>query len=250
MSIFSSWDAAPNSGVITYRETSQNGTMLTSPCPIPGVSTTTRSNPAAWQAAMMSPRCSGTCAAGGTCRQRPEENLVAVADIEGVHPDPVAEQRAAAPAPGRVDRDLGHSQLVLAVQPESAQQFVRQGRLAGPAGAGDAEDGDSGPPRCLAQDLGEPGIAAGLEHGDGPGERHRVTGQHGVRGGRRDGQVDIAGGDHLVDHAGQAEPLAVRRGEDLHAPLGEQRDLLRDDHAAATAEDLDVPGTALGEPLA
>ena len=43
MSIFSSCDAAPNSGVITYRATSASGTTAASPCPIPGVSRITRS---------------------------------------------------------------------------------------------------------------------------------------------------------------------------------------------------------------
>ena len=43
MSIFSSWEAAPNSGVITYSETSASGTTAASPCPIPGVSRITRS---------------------------------------------------------------------------------------------------------------------------------------------------------------------------------------------------------------
>ncbi len=51
-----------NSGVITYSETSENGRIAASPCPMPGVSTTTRSKPAAWVAAMTWSRCSGTCA--------------------------------------------------------------------------------------------------------------------------------------------------------------------------------------------
>ena len=61
MSIFSSWDAAPNSGVITYSARSTNGTMSASPCPIPGVSTTTRSKAAAWRTAITSARRSGSC---------------------------------------------------------------------------------------------------------------------------------------------------------------------------------------------
>jgi hypothetical protein len=39
MSIFSSWLAAPNSGVITYSGTSTSGTMAASPWPMPEVST-------------------------------------------------------------------------------------------------------------------------------------------------------------------------------------------------------------------
>ncbi len=47
MSIFSSWDGAPNSGVITYSDTSATSTIAALPWPIPGVSTMTRSKPAA-----------------------------------------------------------------------------------------------------------------------------------------------------------------------------------------------------------
>ncbi len=54
MSIFSSWLAAPNSGVITYSGTSTWGTIAASPWPMPEVSTTTRSKPAALQAAITS----------------------------------------------------------------------------------------------------------------------------------------------------------------------------------------------------
>ena len=54
MSIFSSWLAAPNSGVITYSGTSTKGTMAASPCPMPEVSTTIRSKPATLQAAITS----------------------------------------------------------------------------------------------------------------------------------------------------------------------------------------------------
>ena len=43
MSIFSSWEAAPNSGVITYSDTSARSVTPASPCPMPGVSTMTRS---------------------------------------------------------------------------------------------------------------------------------------------------------------------------------------------------------------
>ncbi|TLD45068.1 MAG: hypothetical protein FAZ92_02662 [Accumulibacter sp.] len=50
MSIFSSWDAAPNSGVMTYSETSTSGTIAALPWPIPEVSTMTRSKPASLQA--------------------------------------------------------------------------------------------------------------------------------------------------------------------------------------------------------
>ena len=54
MSIFSSWLAAPNSGVITYSDTSTSGTIAASPWPMPEVSMTIRSKPATRQAAITS----------------------------------------------------------------------------------------------------------------------------------------------------------------------------------------------------
>ncbi len=54
MSIFSSWLAAPNSGVITYIGTSTSGTMAASPWPMPEVSTMIRSKPASLVAASTS----------------------------------------------------------------------------------------------------------------------------------------------------------------------------------------------------
>ena len=54
----------------------------------------------------------------------------------------------------------------------------------------------------------------------------------------------------LLTIAGQPEPLAVLRGEDAcHAAAVQQLDLPRDDHAAAPAVDLDVPGAALAQQL-
>ena len=54
MSIFSSWLAAPNSGVMTYKGTSTKGTIAASPWPMPEVSTTIKSKPATLQAAITS----------------------------------------------------------------------------------------------------------------------------------------------------------------------------------------------------
>ena len=60
MSIFSSWEEAPNSGVITYMATSATSTMAASPWPMPGVSMMTTSKPAARHAAMTDGRGGGT----------------------------------------------------------------------------------------------------------------------------------------------------------------------------------------------
>ncbi len=56
MSIFSSWLAAPYSGVITYIGISTCGTMAASPWPIPEVSTMTKSKPAHLHAAITAGR--------------------------------------------------------------------------------------------------------------------------------------------------------------------------------------------------
>ena len=66
-------------------------------------------------------------------RQRPEVGAVVVAvpsEGQAVHPDPVAEQRAAALAPGRVDRHDRDPQLVLLVDAEAPYQLVGQAGLA------------------------------------------------------------------------------------------------------------------------
>ena len=172
--------------------------------------------------------------------QAAEEHVVAV---EGVHPDPVAEQGAAAAPPGRVDREHRDPQLVLLVGAEPADQLVGERRLAGAAGARDAKHRDPAGPgchgQCRAVRRGQP---ARLQAGDGPGERGALARQHRFGAGGPPGEIGVAGPDQLVDHPRQAEPLAVLRGEDPHARRGQPGDLLGDDHSAAAAENLHVPG--------
>ncbi len=60
--------------------------------------------------------------------------------VDGVHADAVAQQRAAALAARGVDRDHGHAQPVVLVQAQAPDQFIGERRLAGAAGAGDAQD--------------------------------------------------------------------------------------------------------------
>ena len=90
----------------------------------------------------------GQLAAAPPGGQRAEEHVPAV---ERVHPDPVAQQRAAAAPPGRVDREHRHPQLVLLVGAQPADQLVGQRRLARAAGAGDAEHGHRPAGRGLDQ---------------------------------------------------------------------------------------------------
>ena len=91
--------------------------------------------------------------------------------------------------------------------------------------------------------------AAGLQAGDRPGQRPPLAGQHGLDGGGVVREVGVAVPDQLVDHARQAELLAVLGREDAHPRRGQPRDLVRDDDPAAAAEDPDVPGTGLGQQL-
>jgi hypothetical protein len=119
--------------------------------------------------------------------------------------------------------------------------------LPGAAGAGDAEDRDVGAASRTAG--GQRGVAARLEHGERAGQRRQRPGQDVLDGGRLGREVDVAGLDQGVDHARQAEPLAVLGGEDRHAARAQQGDLLRDDDAAAPAEDLDVAGAHLDQPV-
>ena len=172
-----------------------------------------------------------------------EEDLVAV---EGVHPDAVAEQRAAATASGRVDRDDGDAELVLLVDPEPAYQLVGQRRLAGSARAGDPQDRRT-TGRGRLGDAGE--HVALLGSGDRTRDGEPVTRDDSVCGGWLVPEVDVALLDQLVDHAGEAEALAVLGGEDVHAALAQPLDLLRHDHPTAATEDLDVVGAALAQRL-
>ena len=198
----------------------------------------------------------GDRAAGG---HRAEEHLLAVPTghardpAEGVHPDPVAEQRAAAAPAGRVDREHGDAQLVLLVEAEPADELVGERGLAGAAGAGDAEDrapAGGRPPRGCCSRVALVQLA-GLDLGDQPGERVVLAGVERVERRRGPlGQVGVAGLDHRVDHPGEAQLLAVLRGEDARdAARVQQVDLLADDDAAPAAEDLDVAGAVLGEEL-
>ena len=110
--------------------------MPASPWPMPGVSTMTRSKPAALHAAITSCERVGHLGRPPTGGQRAEEHL---RRVDRVHADAVAEQRAAARAAGRVDGEHRDAELVLLVEPEAADQLVGERRLARPAGAGDAE---------------------------------------------------------------------------------------------------------------
>ena len=174
--------------------------------------------------------------------------------LDRVHPDPVAEQRAAGLAPRRVDGDDRDLQRVALVDAEAPHQFVGQRALARAARAGDAERRHRGLRRA-GQQFGPQlrGHDAGLEARDQPRQRARLREPvAGVQRRERTRQVvrevGVGRRDDLVDHPLQAELLPVLGREDpRHAVLVQFRDFGGDDHAAAAAEHLDVAGAALAQ---
>jgi len=130
---------------------------------------------------------------------------------------------------------------------EPAHEFVGERGLAGPAGAGDAQDGNA-PARCLVEAFAVVfGEAAGLGDGDGTGEGGAFTSQDGIDVGAPRGEVAVAVADEPVDHTGEAESSAVLGREDQDAGGGQALDLLRHDHPATAAEDAHVFGAGLLE---
>ncbi|MNS70339.1 hypothetical protein D3C72_1036810 [compost metagenome] len=172
--------------------------------------------------------------------------------VDRVHADAVAQQRTAGLAPRRIDRDHGNRQRVLLVQPETADQLVRQRRLAGATRPRNAEHRRGGGLRPGMEGLDQRRVgAAVLERGHQLGQRAAVATGHGIeRGGRVTGQVDIAALHHVRDHAGQAHALAVLGAVDARHAVGLQlADLVRHDHAAAAAEHLDVLAAVLAQQI-
>ena len=176
------------------------------------------------------------------------------ARMDRIHADPVAEQRATGFSPRRVDRDDRNPEIVILVEAEAADELVGQRAFARPSRAGDAENGRFAR-FCHAQQFvpqlrrhsprleagnhsrqrlaGEPCVAA-FERGDV--RRKVVT------------QIDVARADDLVDHALQAQTLAILgRKNACHAVGVQLLDLRRNDYAATAAEDLDVPAAALAQ---
>jgi hypothetical protein len=176
--------------------------------------------------------------------------------LDRIHANAVAQQRATGLAPRRVDRDDRDVQGIALVEAEAAHELVGQRALARAARAGDAERGRLGLGRGRhelgAQLLRDRPV---LEAGDEPRQRVRAfeassLAQRGQRRGQVLRQIDVAGGDDLVDHALQPEALAVLGREDArHTVVVQLLDLGRHDHTAAAAEHLDVGAAALAQQL-
>lgn len=156
-------------------------------------------------------------------RERAEVDPV---PVEGVHPDAIAEQRPAAATAGGVDRDDTDAQLVLLVEPEPPHDLIGQRGLAGAARAGDAEHRGAGSLGRCTDRVDELGVEpAQLGAGDGAGQGATLAGPDSIGGGRPVfPEVDVAGLDHRVDHAGEAEALAVL-GEKIVTPALRSRSI-------------------------
>ena len=180
--------------------------------------------------------------------ERAEVDAVAV---ERVHADAVTQEGAATLAAGRVDGHDGNPQLVLLVDAEAPHQLIGERGLARATSAGDAQDGRGMSGRCSGE-LGQVrvGEAAELSRRDGSRDGGPITGEHAVDVNALDrGDVEVAIRDDLVDHPDQAEFLAVLGAEDVDARLLQALDLVGDDDAATTPDDLDVRRASLLEQL-
>ncbi len=194
-------------------------------------------------------------------RHRTHVNALAT---QRVHADAVAEQRATGTAAGGIDRDHRDVHLREARQ-EAVHQLVGDRRLAGAAGAGDADHGRSA---RAGMGNGEWGIGAGgsplpaqpgqlllIENAILDGGHHAADGgfvveigPDGVQGFpipcSRFPRV-LRTRHHVLDHFHQAHLHAVVRVVDaLHAVGLQFGDLFRGDGAATAAEHAHVAGAA------
>ena len=193
-------------------------------------------------------------AGGGVLAARGHRTHVDAVAAQRIHADAIAQQRTAGTTARGIDREHGNAHFGERVQ-EAQQQLVHHGRLAGAAGAGEAEHG-----RVLAGQL--PLLALVFEFG--VAELAFLDGREHVA--DRDLVVDVDLGQcggfgvgalrggaagafhHVLDHLDQAELHAVVRVVDALDAVGLQlADLLRRDRAAAAAEHAHVAGAALAQ---
>ena len=137
--------------------------------------------------------------------------------------------------------------------PEPPDDFVREGGFPGAAGSGQADDGAPAACLCTLFDVlaePRPGLAE-LERRDDARQRAVVARLEPVQtSGQRTGKVEVGPPEHVVDHALQAQLLAVfGRVDARDAVVVEFPNFLRHDDAAAAAEDLDVRRPSLREKI-
>ena len=141
--------------------------------------------------------------------------------------------------------------LVGLIEPEPAQQLVGQRRLAGPAGAGDAQHGHV--PACRSLGDRRQQLVAGcpgLERGDGARQVAVRSRQQVLDVDERGVEGHVALGDHRVDHHRQTQALAVlRREHPGDATPVQLVDLVLHDHAATAAVDANVADALVAQPV-
>ena len=191
--------------------------MAASPWPIPGVSTITRSHPAALHAATMSSSALGHL--GWRPRVASERKYTCGGSIAFMRMRSPSSAPPPAPA-GGVDGEHRDAELVLLVEAEAADQLVGERRLARAAGAGDAEHGTARAAaaaraaRRAAASSSAPASRAVIARASArAGRRRAASSSDGERHGDR---VDVALRDDRVDHRrrarGAGRPRARRSG--------------------------------------
>ena len=190
--------------------------------------------------------------------------------VDGIHANAIAKQGPARLASRGVDRNDRDAKRIVLIETQATHQLVGQARLAGTPGTGDAQRRCSDPIGALAKIGAHRGKRGGIkpagrrvvfERGDELGQRAARAGDVGTprrikcpgarrhhdrieRDRRERGEVEITARDHVADHAGQTELLAVfRRVDPGHAIVVQLADFSRHDHTAAAAEDLHMTRT-------
>ena len=169
------WTSSPISGASRTTVVSAAAATSTSLWPVPTVSIRTRSKPAASRTAPAAPVVEASPPAWPRAAIE-RMNTSPVAGV-GLHPDPVAEERAAGDRAGRVDRDHRHGP---AGRPDLGDERRDEGRLARPGRTGDADE--VGAPGAWVE-LAQRGLGdrrAVLDRRQQPGEGATVAGAGGV----------------------------------------------------------------------
>ena len=128
----------------------------------------------------------------------------------GVHADAIAQQCASASGSCGVNGEHGNADLAGGVEADAPHDLVGEAGLARAARAGDPQDGHG-----VARAGGVQGIErrcveiAVSDCREKSSERDFVTGHHRLDGGSGWARALAATGEHVVDHADEAEALAV-----------------------------------------
>ena len=194
--------------------------MSASPCPMPGVSTMTRSLPAALHAAITS---ASRCGTWPSCRR-------VASDRKNTTPGAMLFIRIRSPSSAPPARRRLGSMATTATRTLSS--LSRRSRRTSSSVRDDLPDppvpvmpstGTVRRPAASPTAAASAVVGARLQDRDRAGQRGLVARDQRRQVDRRSRQVDVAVADQLVDHPGQAQPLPVVRAEDAHAARGRDR---------------------------